>query len=148
MPILQSIDLIAIVAPQGSAFIRMANFMNSEIVGVKTAVPWAFVFNRVDSIPRHPTQLYEAGAYLIIFIINMAAYKKIKNTIGSGLIFGFTIASIFLSRFTLEFLKENQVDFESNLILDMGQILSIPFIVIGLYFIYRSIKRENSHSKL
>jgi len=140
---LKILDLIAIVAPLGATFIRLANLMNSEMIGNPTTMPWAFIFKRIDNIPRHPAQLYEAISYLIIFIIIFAIYKTSNIKLGNGFFFGLTITLIFLMRVLIEFLKINQVDFEKGMSLNMGQILSFPFIVIGLYFVITNFtKRE------
>ncbi|TWO30419.1 prolipoprotein diacylglyceryl transferase [Seonamhaeicola sediminis] len=129
-------DRIAIVAPIVGAFIRFGNFMNSEIYGKPTNGNWGVVFQRDDLIPRHPTQLYEAFSYLLIFGILMFTYKKTSNKKSDGLIFGICLVLIFLARFTIEFFKENQVGFENEMTINMGQILSIPFIIIGLILIF------------
>jgi prolipoprotein diacylglyceryl transferase len=135
---LKTLDYIAIVAPLGSSFIRFGNLMNSEIIGKVTDVPWAFIFHRVDSLPRHPAQLYEALAYLMMFIVMWVLYKK-KGMyhFKRGFLFGLVLLMIFTFRFLIEFLKERQVSFESGMLIDMGQILSIPFILIGLFFVLR-----------
>lgn len=135
---LQILYIIAIAAPLVAGFIRIANLMNSEIIGIPTSMPWAFVFERVDTVPRHPAQLYEALAYFVIFGLIWFMYKKIK-VYKEGLFFGACIFSIFVFRFFVEFIKERQVDFENNMIIDMGQVLSIPFIIIGFLFIIRGL---------
>jgi prolipoprotein diacylglyceryl transferase len=135
-----TLDLVAVVTPIAGFFIRMANLMNSEIYGKKTDVPWAFIFERVDQVPRHPSQIYEGLSYLTIFALNMYLYKKMRSKVGSGFFFGLTIVLIFIARFFIEFLKAPQEAFERNMSLDMGQWLSIPFVLIGLYLIWRSYK--------
>ena len=132
---LKTLDLIAIVAPLGATFIRLANLMNSEMIGNPTSMPWAFIFKRVDNIPRHPAQLYEAISYLMIFIIVFTIYKTKNIKLGNGFLFGLVITLIFIMRILIEFLKINQVDFEKGMSLNMGQILSIPFVLLGLYFV-------------
>ena len=140
---LKILDLIAIVAPLGATFIRLANLMNSEMIGNPTNMPWAFVFVRVDNIPRHPAQLYEAISYLIIFVIVFTIYKTKNIKLGNGFLFGLAITLIFIMRILIEFVKINQVEFEEGMKLNMGQILSIPFIVIGMYFMGKNlIKKE------
>jgi len=139
---LKVLDLIAIVAPLGAAFIRLANLMNSEMIGNPTTMPWAFIFKRVDTIPRHPAQLYEAIAYFIIFLVLVIIYKTKNITIGNGFYFGLAITLIFTMRILIEFVKINQVAFEEGMKLNMGQILSIPFILIGLYFTIRSSRNK------
>lgn len=140
---LKVLDLIAIVAPLGATFIRLANLMNSEMIGNPTTMPWAFIFRKVDSIPRHPAQLYEAISYLLIFILVFTVYKTKNIKLGNGFLFGLAITLIFTMRILIEFLKMNQVEFEDGMKLNMGQILSIPFVLIGLFFMMKnSIKKE------
>jgi prolipoprotein diacylglyceryl transferase len=141
-PIAKLLDLIGIVAPLGGCFIRLANLMNSEIIGTPTNVPWGFIFVREDNIPRHPSQLYEAIAYLLIFILNYYFYKIKFKKINSGFFFGLSLSLIFIARFLIEFIKEKQVAFENQMSLDMGQILSFPFIVIGIGFIIYGLKKQ------
>jgi phosphatidylglycerol:prolipoprotein diacylglycerol transferase len=140
---LKILDLIAIVAPLGATFIRLANLMNSEMIGNPTTMPWAFVFKRIDNVPRHPAQLYEAVSYFIIFIIIFGIYKTKNIKFGNGFYFGLAITLIFTMRILIEFVKINQVEFEEGMKLNMGQILSIPFIIIGMYFVSKNlIKKE------
>lgn len=124
------VDRLAIVAPLTGAFIRMGNFMNSEIIGKPTNSGYGVVFQLVDDIPRHPAQLYEAAAYLIIFGIMLYCYQK--NTKPDGFIFGIFLIMLFSARFCIEFFKEEQVAFEQGMRLNMGQWLSIPFVLGGL----------------
>lgn len=142
---IQTFDYIAIVAPLGACFIRLGNLMNSEIIGEPTDLPWAFVFERVDFVPRHPAQLYEAVAYFIFFLIMLALHKK-NQVPKPGFLFGLVLILIFTFRFFIEFLKEKQSDFEFNLYLDMGQILSIPFVLLGLYYAF--VYKRKVHSKV
>ena len=136
------LDNIAIATGITACFIRLGNLMNSEIIGKVTDVPWAFIFERVDTMPRHPGQLYEAIAYAILFGIMWTIYKKnangLKLQVGSGWYFGFCLTYIFTFRFFIEYTKEIQEAFEASLPLDMGQILSIPFIIIGVVCMLRS----------
>ena len=141
------LDAIGIVAPLGCAFIRLANLMNSEMIGYPTDKPWAFIFRKVDDIPRHPSQLYEAIAYFMIFFIMFLLYKRNYSKIGKGFYFGLSILLLCLFRFLIEFLKIDQVDFEQGMILNMGQILSLPFIGIGLFLIIRSLKKSNEQTQ-
>lgn len=129
------LDQIAIVVPLAGMFIRLGNLMNSEIIGKPTDVNWAFVFLKADNIPRHPAQLYEAIAYLFIFILVYFAAKKYPKP--SGFYFGMVIFLIFCFRIAIEFIKEDQSAFEAGMLLNMGQILSIPFILTGLFIMYR-----------
>lgn len=144
------LDNVAIVTPICACAIRLGNLMNSEIIGRPTDVPWAFIFQRVDMQPRHPGQLYEALCYAVFFFIVWAIYRRsldIKGVnkdkkplfdirVGSGFYFGLCIFLIFLSRIFIEFTKENQVDFESSMTFNMGQLLSVPFVLLGLYCMF------------
>ncbi len=132
------LDFFGICSGIAAAFIRLGNLMNSEIIGKVTDVPWAFIFYKVDTYPRHPGQLYEAIAYLAIFFLILALYRKRPQKVGTGLYFGLCLVLIFTFRFFIEFTKIVQVDFESGLPLDMGQLLSIPLVVLGVWAILRS----------
>lgn len=138
--IIRTLDAVALVLPLAACFIRLGNLVNSEIVGIGTNVPWAFVFERVDALPRHPAQLYEAIAYLAIFGMNMLLYRRIGLQRYPGIFWGGMLVAVFCARFLLEFLKERQVPFEEQMSLDLGQILSIPFILAGVGFILYSVK--------
>ena len=142
MPMWQVLDIIALAVPITSTFIRLGNLMNSEIIGKITDVPWAFIFERVDSMPRHPGQLYEAIAYALLFFIGWYIYRKKPQLLGSGFFFGLCLTYIFTARFFIEFTKDIQVAFEASMPLDMGQLLSIPFVAIGAYGMYRSWKKQ------
>ena len=129
------LDRMAIAVPVTATCIRLGNFMNSEIYGKPTTGNWGVVFQRDDLVPRHPTQLYEAFSYLLIFAILFFLYQSKKAENSNGLIFGYFLTLLFLARFCIEFFKENQERFESQMIINMGQILSIPFIILGLILI-------------
>lgn len=115
-----------------ATFIRLGNLMNSEIIGKVTDVPWAFIFEKVDQYPRHPGQLYEALSYALFFFIIYAIYRRNSNKVGTGFFVGLCLALVFTARFFIEFTKDIQVDFEAGMALDMGQLLSLPFIAIGI----------------
>ena len=132
------LDNIAIATGSMACFIRLGNLMNSEIIGKVTDVPWAFIFERVDQMPRHPGQLYEAIAYAILFGILWYLHKRMPEKIGTGWYFGFCLAYIFTFRFFIEYTKEVQEAFEASLLLDMGQILSIPFVILGVWCMVRA----------
>ncbi|MGS2741141.1 prolipoprotein diacylglyceryl transferase [Sinomicrobium sp. M5D2P17] len=132
------LDRISIAIPLTGAFIRFGNFMNSEIYGKPTNGNWGVVFMRDDLIARHPTQLYEALAYLSIFVVLILLYRSQNVRQKSGFLFGLFLVLLFTARFLLEFFKENQVGFEDNMIINMGQLLSIPFILLGIFFIFRN----------
>ena len=138
------LDNIAIATGTTACFIRLGNLMNSEIIGKITDVPWAFIFERVDMMPRHPGQLYEAIAYAILFGLMWYLHKKMPEKIGTGWYFGFCLAYIFTFRFFIEYTKEIQEAFEASLPLDMGQILSIPFIIIGVCCMLRAKKKVSA----
>ncbi len=139
----RTLDNIAIATPVTACFIRLGNLMNSEIIGRVTDVPWAFIFTRVDMMPRHPGQLYEAIAYAVFFFIGWYIYKKNPNKVGSGFFFGLCLTLIFTFRFFIEYTKEIQESFEAGMVFNMGQLLSIPFIIIGIMCMRRS-KTKNS----
>lgn len=141
LPILTIIDNICIATPVTACFIRLGNLMNSEIIGKVTDVPWAFIFERVDMQPRHPGQLYEAIAYAIFFFIGWYLYKKKPERVGTGFFFGLCLTLIFTFRFFIEYTKDIQEEFEAGMLLNMGQILSIPFVVFGIWLIVRSFKK-------
>lgn len=126
------LDNIAIATPIVACFIRLGNLMNSEIIGRVTDVPWAFIFSKVDQLPRHPGQLYEALAYALFFVAGLLIYKQGKKLVGSGFYFGFCLTTIFTFRIFVEFFKEVQEAFEASMTFDMGQILSVPFVVLGV----------------
>ena len=134
------LDNIAIATGTTACFIRLGNLMNSEIIGKATEVPWAFVFEKVDALPRHPGQLYEAIAYALLFLIMWVLHKKMPEKIGTGWYFGFCLTYIFTFRFLIEYTKEIQEAFEASLPIDMGQILSIPFIIVGVVCMIRAKK--------
>ena len=135
------LDNIAIATGTTACFIRLGNLMNSEIIGRATDVPWAFVFERVDMIPRHPGQLYEAIAYALLFALMWFIYRKRQLFVGTGFYFGLCLFYIFTFRFFIEYTKEVQEAFEEGLMFDMGQLLSIPFILIGGWYMVKGWKK-------
>ena len=137
---LWTLDRIVIVVALAGTFIRLGNLFNSEIIGTPTNVSWAFIFTAVDELPRHPAQLYESISYFIIFLILLFIYYKGIEKNKSGLLFGIFLVLVFTFRFFVEFLKENQSGFEESMVLNMGQLLSIPFVIAGFIFISKSFK--------
>ncbi|OOG76192.1 prolipoprotein diacylglyceryl transferase [Algoriphagus sp. A40] len=130
MKVFWVLDKLSLVIPLACAFIRLGNLFNSEMIGPPTSVPWAFVFQQIDNIPRHPGQVYEAIAYFSIFVfLNLFSKKSNRE---NGFIFGLFLVLMFLARFILEFFKIDQVSFESGMMLNMGQLLSLPFIIAGI----------------
>ncbi len=134
------LDKVSIGGALAGGFIRLGNFMNSEILGKATNGDWGFIFSRVDNIPRHPAQLYESIAYFIIFIILLMLHKKRRTKHSDGWLFGLFFTLLFLARFIIEFFKINQVSFEDGMALNMGQLLSIPFIIFGLTVMFLKTK--------
>lgn len=139
-PFLWVMDRVVITVALAGFFIRTGNLMNSEIIGTVTNVPWAFKFVNAyttnPELPRHPAQLYEAFSYLSIFIILIKKYKSSWKSLNNGHLFGLFLVLIFIARFIIEFFKENQSSFEQGMILNMGQILSIPLILWGFYLLF------------
>jgi len=135
-------DRVVVPTALAGSFIRLGNLINSEIVGQPTDLPWAFTFVRNDMIPRHPSQLYESIAYLAIFALLMFLYWKTNMGNKPGKLFGIFMSLIFGFRMLIEFTKENQVAFEDNMSLNMGQLLSIPLVIIGLYFVFRKVEEK------
>ncbi len=136
------IDRIAIVVALSGFFIRMGNLMNSEIYGMETTVPWGFVFLRNgETVPKHPTQIYEGLAYLLIFVLLYSIYWKNNGRHIQGVLISLALILIFTARFFIEFLKEDQVAFEAGMKYNMGQLLSIPFAVAGFVWLYLSLKQ-------
>ena len=143
VPLWQVLDNIAIATGITACFIRLGNLMNSEIIGNVTTMPWAFEFVQRDGLPRHPAQLYEAIAYLLLFFIMLWLYRRQQKRVGTGFYFGLCLTYIFAFRFFVEFVKKEQVAFEQGMPLDMGQLLSIPFIIVGGYYMWRAMKCKN-----
>ncbi len=144
--IIDTIDLIAVVAALGGGFIRLANFMNSEIIGMPTKQPWGIIFERIDNVPRHPAQLYESISYFVIFAVMILLYKTRRDKLKNGFFFGLVLLLIFTARFLIEFLKEDQVGFEKGMFFNMGQLLSLPYIFVGIAFIIYGIKKTRKLS--
>lgn len=141
---LRVMDKVVIAVAVAGFFIRTGNLFNSEIIGKPTDVSWAFIFERIDLIPRHPSQVYEAFAYLFIFFILWSLYLSKGVNLKRGFVFGLFLVLVFSSRFLIEFTKENQEAFESLLPINMGQILSLPFIMVGFYLIFRKESQSKS----
>jgi prolipoprotein diacylglyceryl transferase len=138
------LDKLVIAIPVTATFIRLGNFMNSENYGKATNGHWGVIFERNDMIPRHPTQLYEALAYFLIFVFLYILYNRPQKR-PNGIYFGIFLTLLFSLRFIIEFFKVNQVEFENGMILNMGQILSIPIILFGLTVIMRSVRKTLSN---
>jgi len=142
-PYVWILDRIVIVVALAGFFIRMGNLMNSEIYGIETSLPWGFIFVRWnETVPKHPTQIYEGLSYLAIFVILFMLYQKKGLSLKPGILFGFFLTVLFAMRFLIEFIKEPQVGFEETMALNMGQILSIPFILAGIYFLFLHARKQ------
>lgn len=147
--LLTVLDNIAIATPITAAFIRLGNLMNSEIVGKPTGSDWGFVFEHLgEDFPRHPGQLYEALAYLLFFFLGLWLYRRRPESVGTGFFFGYCLFSIFSFRLFVEIFKEVQEPWELTMQeiigLNQGQMLSLPFIVLGAYYLFfrsRKIKK-------
>jgi len=137
-------DRLTLSAILGGAFIRTGNFFNSEILGIKTDVPWAVVFSRIDFIPRHPAQLYEAFSYYILFFIHYFILSKTALSEKPGFMTGLYLINIFTVRFFIEFVKTRQADYGHGFFLNIGQSLSIPVILAGIMLIMISLKKHNN----
>ena len=153
VPVWTVLDNIAIATGITACCIRIGNLMNSEIVGKVTdeSLPWAFWFVQNDGpqniVLRHPGQLYEAIAYALLFLLMVILYKKMPQRVGTGFYFGLCLAYIFTFRFFSEYFKEVQEAFEQGLPFDMGQILSVPFIIVGIWCMVKGLKKDSSMSK-
>jgi phosphatidylglycerol:prolipoprotein diacylglycerol transferase len=136
------LDRVAVCAPVAAACIRVGNFFNSEIVGRPTSVPWAVVFARLDPQPRHPAMLYEAAAYLAIFLAMLWLERRTGIGDRPGALTGLVLVLIFGFRFGIEFLKEPQEAFEASMPLDLGQLLSAPAMAIGAWLLATARRRS------
>ena len=150
------LDRIAIVTALAGAFIRIGNFFNSEINGIPTTQPWGVKFMRVtddfdraagEILPKHPAQLYEAIAYILIFALLIYLYKTKFEIVKKGFFIGLFLVTVFTARFFIEFVKDIQEDFEKGMVLNMGQILSIPFVLLGIYLLVRKDKEPKGAFK-
>jgi len=139
--VLWTVDRVVVPTALVAAFIRLGNLMNSEIYGIQTSLPWGFIFERNgETVAKHPTQIYEALVYLFTFGLLMILYLKTKIRYKEGLIFGIFFILIFGSRFLIEYIKEDQEAFEAGMALNMGQWLSIPFVIAGVILAVRALK--------
>lgn len=138
-------DRVAVPLTFSGALIRFGNLMNSEIIGKPTDGSWGFIFDRVDNIPRHPTQIYEALWYIFVWFGGLYWYHRFfKKNPPTGFLFGWILAGIFTGRIIIEFWKENQEAFESTMTLNMGQLLSVPYLLIGIALMWFSKKRADA----
>jgi len=138
---------IAIPAALTGFAIRIGNLFNSEILGKPSDAPWAIVFERIDLIPRHPVQLYEAFAYLMIFVMLISLYKKLSFARSTQILGGLFLVSIFTARFFIEYVKTAQASYQSSFDFSTGQLLSVPLVLIGLAWIFTAVKNAEHRSK-
>jgi phosphatidylglycerol:prolipoprotein diacylglycerol transferase len=140
-------DRIVILVALAGSFIRFGNLMNSEIVGKETDAAWGFIFRQnmeFLQVPRHPAQLYESISCFILFIFLYILWNRSKENTPRGLLVGIFFVWVFTLRFLYEFIKENQESFEANYALNMGQMLSIPVVLLGVYFIWKALINVNT----
>ncbi len=136
------LDKMAVAVPLTGTFIRLGNFFNSEILGVPTNGNYGVIFKKVDMVPRHPAQLYEALAYILLFVFLLILYKRKTFHDRKGFLFGLFLTLLFTARLLIEFFKIDQVDFEANMTMNMGQILSIPLILGGIAIMIWKRKKQ------
>jgi phosphatidylglycerol:prolipoprotein diacylglycerol transferase len=136
-------DRVSVVIPLAAIFVRLGNFVNSEILGLPTDVSWAVIFSRIDNIPRHPVQLYEASAYLIIFLVMIVLYRKQVGAI-AGRLTGSMLTMLFSMRFLLEFFKTGQSALDPSMPITMGQLLSVPLVAFGGWLILRKHEKVSA----
>ncbi len=149
-PMLWILDRVVAPIAIAGCFIRLGNLVNHEIIGVPTSMPWGFNFYNagpeylVDGkvVPRHPSQLYEAICYLLTFFVLFRMYWKSNSKLIPGRIFGMFMILIWSARFFIEFIKEGQNDNDSIWLLKTGQLLSIPFVILGLYLLFRKVSEK------
>lgn len=141
------ISRVTIPGALTAAFVRFGNFFNSEILGLPSEKPWAIIFERVDMIPRHPVQLYEAGSYLLLCLILLGIYRKTSYAFSTKILPGIFLTFMFTLRFLLEYTKTRQADYSTSLPFSTGQMLSIPFILLGLIWMLWAFKSLNAPQK-
>ena len=147
VPYLWILDRLTIVAAFTGCCIRLGNLMNSEMIGLPTDLPWAFIFSNTDDLPRHPAQLYEAIYCLILFVVLFWVWNNYRSEMKNGLPLSWFLIVLFTLRFIDEFFKISQEAFEENMILNMGQILSIPLVMAGIVILFRNrVKRKPDYS--
>lgn len=135
------LDRLVIAVCFVGAFIRLGNLFNSEIYGDVTSLPWGFIYERNgETLPKHPTQLYEALSYTVLGLILLALYNKKMSKLHEGTIFALFLIALFGMRFIIEFIKEPQVEFENSMMFNMGQLLSVPFIIAGIILLLWSLR--------
>ncbi|MGS2720661.1 prolipoprotein diacylglyceryl transferase [Paraglaciecola aestuariivivens] len=138
------LDRLAIATALFGFFVRFANFINSEIIGIQTDLPWAVVFSHIDNIPRHPAQLYESLAYLSIFALLIGLYQKSAIKKHSGALLGCFLCTVFTARYLIEMVKVKQAAYQTDNLISTGQALSIPFFIAGVGLIIYAWKKSRA----
>lgn len=138
-PYIWLLDRISIIVALGASLVRIGNFFNSEIIGIPTGRALGIVFQQVDSQPRHPAQLYESASYLLLFLVLLLIYKKVDTVRRQGILAGVFLSVGFTARFFIEFVKETLVNTRSDWLLNTGQLLSIPVILLGLLLLFKGL---------
>ena len=144
-PYIWTLDRVVIVIGVAAFFIRMGNLFNSEIYGHVTNLPWGFIFERKrETLPKHPTQLYEALYYALTYVVLRFVYRKSGNNPKPFLLFGLFLTMVFVFRFCIEFIKNTHIPLEETMMFNMGQLLSVPFIIMGIISLYISWRQAKS----
>ncbi len=141
-PFLWLLSRAAIAGVATAIFVRIGNFFNSEILGLPTTLPWAVVFERVDNIPRHPVQIYEALSYLFVLLFLIIVYKRVSSSFATKIIPPLFLISLFGVRFLVEFAKTEQASYNNTLFFTTGQLLSLPYVVVGLIWLIFVLKNR------
>ena len=136
------VSRVAIPGALTATFVRFGNLFNSEILGKPSDAPWAIIFERIDMIPRHPVQLYEAFAYLTILLILVTIYRKVTPTFATKILPGTFLVLLFTARFFIEYAKTRQAAYTTDLPFSTGQMLSIPYIILGILWIIWALKSK------
>ncbi|OAB79540.1 prolipoprotein diacylglyceryl transferase [Cochleicola gelatinilyticus] len=146
-PVLWILDRVVITVAAGAIFVRIGNFINSEIIGKATNSDFGVIFKQLgEDFPRHPAQLYESAGYVFVFLILWYFYWKTDKRKHLGFLFGMFLILLWTVRFFVEFVKEAQVGERADWVLNTGQLLSIPFIIIGIFMVLRSSKKQYTPS--
>ena len=138
----------AIAGTITASFVRIGNFFNSEILGLPSDKPWAIIFERVDMVPRHPVQLYEALSYFVLFLLMLTVYKRVKPDFATKILPGIFLTFMFTVRFLLEYTKTRQADYTTSLPFTTGQLLSIPFIILGVGWIIWALTSRSADEEV
>jgi phosphatidylglycerol---prolipoprotein diacylglyceryl transferase len=144
LPVLLLLDATTFAAAFGGALVRFANFLNSEIVGNPTSGIWGIVFDRVDSLPRHPVQLYESAAYLLVLLLLRFVARRYDGLHRRGLLTGLFLSLVFGARAVIEFWKTPQASYEAGQWISVGQWLSVPFVLVGIALIVSAVRASRA----